>query len=56
MRYLLCSRTANYSEVYAIELTAPKLSERRVACIGHGAENAGETRDPQFDSHVYNGV
>jgi len=40
MPCLLCSRTASSPRLYATELTAPQLSDRRVA-PGRGAENAG---------------
>jgi hypothetical protein len=39
---LLCLTTAILIEVYAVELTAPQSSDRRMT-HGHGAENAGET-------------
>ena len=43
IRNLLCARTADSSDVYAIELTAPQSSDLRVG-HGHGAENADETK------------
>ena len=52
MGRLLCARTADYTEVYANELTAPKLSDRRVRHMVTVLRTPARP-DPQFDSHVY---
>jgi pilus assembly protein Flp/PilA len=52
MTHLLCARTANYTHVSVIELTAPQLSDRRVPRMVTVLRTPARP-DQQFDSHVY---